>query len=74
MEERNNEEFINPEDIVHVSGVLATEDLSEFLFEALIDFGLVPTEEETDLIADLLFDYLIHRGFISELDIETEDE
>jgi len=74
MEERNNEEFNNPEDIVNVSGILATEDLSEFLFEALIDFGLAPTEEETELIADLLFDYLMHRGFITEIDIELDEE
>lgn len=47
-----------------------TEEIAEFLFTALIDFGLAPDMEEVELIADLMFDYLLAKGAIDELDVE----
>lgn len=57
----------------HVNEVLIdTEEISEYLFDALVEFGLVPTEEEVDLIADLMFDFLIAKSFIDEEIIEED--
>lgn len=48
-------------------------ELSDYLFTALVEFGLAPTGDETDLIADLLLDYLYNKGMI-ELGYIDEDE
>lgn len=46
--------------------LIKTEDIADFLFNALPDFGLVPTEDEVNLLADLFFDYLVHISFIDD--------
>lgn len=46
------------------------EEISEFVFKALTDKGMVPTEDETDMIADILFDFLIHKEVITEEEFE----
>jgi len=54
--------------------VITNEDLSDYLFNALIEFGVVPSEDEVDLIADLVFDYLFTNGTIMEEYDDEEDE
>ena len=44
--------------------VISNTELSEYLYTALMDFGLVPGQDEVDLIADLVFDYLWQKGLI----------
>jgi hypothetical protein len=66
MEEREfNEE---------VDAVIDTTEIAEYLFTALLDFGLAPTEEECELIADLMFDYLLSKQIMDELDVEDYEE
>ena len=46
--------------------VINTEEIEQFLFSKLIRKGFVPTEDELEGIADVVFDYFIHKGIIEE--------
>jgi DNA-binding phage protein len=67
MEEREHEEF----EVTEVQ--IDTEEIAEYLYTALIDFGLAPTEEEVELIADLMFDFLLAKQLMDEADVEDYD-
>lgn len=44
--------------------IIDTEEIKDFMFENLIQAGLAPLEEDLEIIADIVFDYLIHIGVI----------
>lgn len=37
-------------------------DLDEFLFNSLIDLGYIPTEEEVQIITDIVLDFMSLHG------------
>ncbi|WP_174733004.1 YozD family protein [Mesobacillus harenae] len=43
-----------------------TEEIAEFFFHELTKRGYVPTEEELEEIADIMFEYLIEKCIIDE--------
>lgn len=47
--------------------VIDSDDIANFFYKKLINSGFVPTEEETLLIADIAFDYLLSVGIIEEI-------
>jgi hypothetical protein len=46
--------------------VLDTEEMSQFLFQRLIESGFVPTEEEIYVLSHLFFDFLCEKALIVE--------
>ncbi len=50
--------------------VIDSDDIAKFFYERLIQSGFVPSEEETLIIADIAFDYLLTIGIIEEIDDE----
>ncbi|WP_102349765.1 YozD family protein [Bacillus sp. Marseille-P3661] len=52
--------------------VIDSDEIANFFYERLIDSGYIPTEEETLVIADITFDYLLSIGLIEELDGDQE--
>jgi hypothetical protein len=46
--------------------MIDTEKIKEFFYQELIQRGYVPTEEETEEMADITFDYLLEIGVIEE--------
>lgn len=49
---------------------IENEEISEFLFKKLISMGMVPTQDEVDVIGDILFDFLVHNEVIDEEDLD----
>ena len=51
---------------------ISFDDFTEFMYEALVDFGYAPTDEETEVIVSLALDYML--SVLGEhMDIEEED-
>lgn len=50
--------------------VIDSDEIANYFYERLINSGFLPTEEETLLIADIAFDYLLSVGIIEEIDDE----
>ncbi|WP_458413635.1 YozD family protein [Schinkia sp. CFF1] len=48
--------------------MIDSDDIANFFYEKLIESGFIPTEDETLLIADIAFDYLLSVGIIEEID------
>lgn len=46
--------------------VVDTEEMSDYLFQRLIEAGCVPTEEEVYMLAHLFFDFLSEKALIVE--------
>lgn len=44
-----------------------TDLLKEYLFKELVAEGLAPTEDEVEIIIDILFDFLIEEGLLIDL-------
>ncbi|MGL4821290.1 MAG: YozD family protein [Bacilli bacterium] len=53
--------------------VIDTEEISSYLYESLIARGYVPSEEEVEDLADIVFDYLIGKCMIKEVHDEETD-
>lgn len=68
MNEENNElNFINV--------VIDSDEIYEFMFNALVERGMVPKEEDVEVITDIVFDFFVHKGIIEEtFDSEEEEE
>ncbi len=47
-----------------------TEEIAEFFYQELIKRGFTPSEEETDELADITFEYLLSKCIIDEEDID----
>lgn len=47
-----------------------TEEIAEFLFKHLTDYGYIVGEDELDAIADIMFDYLLSKTIIDEEETE----
>jgi hypothetical protein len=57
MDERREIEFI-----------IDTVEMGEYILEKLIKKGFIPTDEEIDTISDIVFDYLVHKSVVEEVD------
>ncbi|KAB2490385.1 MULTISPECIES: YozD family protein [Priestia] len=51
--------------------VIDTEEMADFFYEELIRRGFVPSSQELEELADIMFDYLIVKSIIDE---EEEEE
>lgn len=47
--------------------VIDTDEIAEFFYNQLIQRGYVPKHEETDELADIVFDYLVEKCMIDEI-------
>jgi hypothetical protein len=53
--------------------VIDTEELAEFIYEQLLRRGYVPSDEEVEEVADVVFDYLLTKQVVEEVwDEETD--
>lgn len=52
------------QDYNEIEVVIDTEEMSTFLYHELTKRGFVPTENEVDEIADIMFDFLIEKSVI----------
>jgi hypothetical protein len=48
--------------------VINTVEMGEYILEQLIDKGFIPTDEEINTITDIVFDYLLHKSIVEEVD------
>jgi hypothetical protein len=46
--------------------IVDTDEIKEFFLTELINRGYVPTDDEIDAIADIVFEYMVHKGIIEE--------
>lgn len=53
--------------------IIDTEEIAEFFYRELIQRGYTPSEEESDVLADITFDYLIEKKIIDE-DFEEKNQ
>lgn len=51
-----------------------TEEIANYLTTQLIARGFVPTDEEVEEIADIVFDYLIEKNIIEDDGTEEIEE
>ncbi|MBM6619385.1 YozD family protein [Bacillus suaedaesalsae] len=54
--------------------VIDTEELAEFIYEQLLIRGYVPSDEEVDEVADIVFDYLLTKQVVEEVWEEEEED
>jgi hypothetical protein len=57
--------------VKEIEVVIDTEEMADFFYEELIRRGFVPSSQELEELADIMFDYLIVKSIIDE---EEEDE
>jgi YozD-like protein len=43
-----------------------TEEMADFVFLQLIKRGFAPSEKEVEEIADIMFDFMVHKHIIEE--------
>lgn len=48
--------------------VIDTEDIANYLFQCLIERGYAPTQEEVEELSDIMFDYLVEKQAIQEME------
>jgi hypothetical protein len=48
--------------------IIDTVEMGEYILEKLIEKGFIPTDEEIDAISDIVFDYLVHKSVVEEVD------
>jgi hypothetical protein len=53
--------------------VIDTEELAEFIYEQLLLRGYVPSDEEVEEVADVVFDYLLTKQVVEEIWDEEND-
>lgn len=46
--------------------IVDTYEIKEFFLTELINRCYVPTDDEIDAIADIVFEYMVHKGIIEE--------
>ena len=46
--------------------IVDTDEIKEFSLTELINRGYVPADDEIDAIADIMFEYMVHKGIIEE--------
>lgn len=46
--------------------IVDTDEIKEFFLTELISRGYVPVDDEIDAIADIMFEYMVHKGIIEE--------
>ena len=50
------------EHVEYIEVEIDTEEIENYLFTELTASGFVPTKEETHLVSEIFFDFLIHKG------------
>lgn len=50
--------------------ILDSEELEDYLFEALSAYGYAATRGEIEDLSDIIFDYLVGKGHAEEIDEE----
>ncbi len=53
--------------VKEIEVVIDTDEIAEFFYNQLIQRGYVPKTEETDELADIVFDYLVEKCMIDEI-------
>jgi KaiC/GvpD/RAD55 family RecA-like ATPase len=53
--------------------VIDTEELAEFIYEQLLSRGYVPSDDEVEEVADIVFDYLLTKQVVEEVWEDEED-
>lgn len=48
--------------------IIDTEEIAEFLFSNLIERGLVPKDDELEEIADIVFEYLLYKCIVEDIE------
>jgi KaiC/GvpD/RAD55 family RecA-like ATPase len=56
-----------------VEVVIDTEEMSEYIYQQLMNRGYVPKEEEVDELADIVFDFLLTKQIVEEVWEEDDD-
>ena len=46
--------------------IVDTDEIREYMFEKLISKGYVATDDESHMLAHIVFDYLVHKEIIDE--------
>lgn len=46
---------------------ISTDHLKNYLYQRLIDFNMIPAEEELAVLADVVFDLLVSLGALEEI-------
>lgn len=54
--------------------IIYEEDIKEFFFDNLIKVGCVTTDADLTIIADIVFDYLVHIEVLDDVEYNEEDE
>jgi hypothetical protein len=57
--------------VKEIEVVIDTEEMADFFYEELIRRGFVPSSQELEELADIMFDYLIVKSILDE---EEEEE
>lgn len=47
---------------------VSDEEIYEYLFTRLVEAGFVPVREEVEEMASIMFDFLLDKGIIGEVD------
>lgn len=48
--------------------VIDTEEIAQFVHKQLVDRGYVPEQDEIDELADIIFEYLLEKCMIDEVE------
>jgi hypothetical protein len=48
--------------------VIDTVEMGDYIFEKLITQGYIPKDKEINAITDIVFDYLLHKSIVEEVD------
>lgn len=43
-----------------------TDEITNYIYKGLLAKGLVPASEEVEIIGDIVFDFLVHKGVLVE--------
>lgn len=47
---------------------ITNEEIEKFMYSRLIENNLIPTQDEMEILSDIVFDFLIETGFIEEIE------
>lgn len=73
MEEQNNNEQEQPQ-VYEIAVIIDSAHIADYVHASLLERGMIPTEEEADVLGEIFFDWLIDMGLIDETDVEDYEE
>jgi len=71
MEEKFDNEQEQPQ---VVAIIIDSAHIADYVHASLLERGMIPTEEEAEVLGEIFFDWLIDMGMIDEIDVEEYDE